>query len=162
MCELQELFTQFEDWLRSGRISQKTVKAEVWDRIAKLMHDYPGIFISDDKQRVQEELWWLTWQEYFQKNQPPKYEWVKKSWKALEFFLKYYRGKRLDENNELVKCEDEDASKVDFVELWMTQVDLRKRDAKLDRWLRSRITYLQSKGKTTLILNELIPSLFRK
>lgn len=50
MCELQKLFDQFEQWLRSWKISPETVKTEVWDRISKLMQVYPELFCaSKDK-----------------------------------------------------------------------------------------------------------------
>ncbi len=50
MCELQELFDKFEQWLRSWKISVEDVHEQVWDRIVQLLRDFPGITPSDFKE----------------------------------------------------------------------------------------------------------------
>lgn len=90
---------------------------------------------ASEEERVRSLLGSLTWMEHFKQHFPPKYAGVSRSGKALPFFLRWYRAKNLD------MTPRDDGSLLDYVELGMTQADLRKYDLKLLRALISSATY---------------------
>lgn len=92
----------------------------------------------------------MTWQEHFKVNLPPKYQGVKKDGKALPFFLKWYRGR----NSDMTPHEN---GRRDYVDLGMTQADVRRFDAKVLRAVASAATY-----SGDFQLDEIIPPAFRK
>lgn len=106
--------------------------------------------VLHDNNAYQNLLQGITWQEHFKKNPPPKYEGVKKSGKALVFFLDLYRGKP-------TRLEDREANRVDYVSLGLTQADLRHYDPKLLRALLNADQYKNGIG-----LNNILPPVFTK
>lgn len=106
--------------------------------------------VPHDNSAYQNLLQGVSWQEHFKKNPPPKYEGVKKSGKALVFFLELYRGKP-------ARLEDHRTNLVDYVSLGLTQADLRHYDPKLLRALLNADQY-----KNGIDLNNILPPIFTK
>lgn len=96
-------------------------------------------------------LWNMTWKEHFKENLPPKYQWVKADGKSLQFFLRRYRGK--NEN-----MENLNEGRLDYVDLGMTQADVRRYDNKLMRAIESYCSYNEEAPN----LSDVVPSLLSK
>lgn len=101
---------------------------------------------TGDSNVYRELIQGIVWQEHFKDNLPPKYKGVGKSGKALKFFLKWYRGKT-------VEMEDDGNHRVDYVALGLKQIDVRHYDNKLMRALESYFDY----NTTDQTLSEIIP-----